>query len=117
MLAEIHTLKQKIENSDAEIKLNKRLLERTNQPHNYILADIERAEKELDFANRKINQLDQNLKRSKHENEQLKVQKARINEDLQRLMAKRGEIESLQTALMGVIRHSSNKKIDIDELK
>ena len=32
-------------------------------------------------------------------------------------MAKRGDIESLQTALMGVIRHSSNRKIDIDELR
>ena len=117
MIGEIQALKQKLESADAEIKLNKRLIERTNQPHNYILADIERAEKELDFANRKINQLDQQVKRVKHENEQLKLQKARINDDLQRLLAKRGEIESLQTALMGVIRHSSNRKIDIEELK
>ena len=117
MLQEIHQLKQKLESTEAEVKLHKRLTERTNQPHNYILADIERAEKELEFANRKINQLDQNLKRSKHENEQLKAQKSRINDDLQRLLSKRGEIESLQTALMGVIRHSSNKKIDVDELR
>ena len=117
MLQEIHQLKQKLESSEAEVKLHKRLVERSNQPHNYILADIERAEKELDFANRKIQQLDQQLKRSKQECEQLKTQKARINDDLQRLLAKRGEIESLQTALMGVIRHSSNRKIDIDELR
>mmetsp|Transcript_15161 Transcript_15161/g.20578 ORF Transcript_15161/g.20578 Transcript_15161/m.20578 type:complete len:123 (+) Transcript_15161:2085-2453(+) len=117
MLEEIHQLKQKLESSEAEVKLHKRLVERSNQPHNYILADIERAEKELDFANRKIQQLDQQLKRSKQECEQLKTQKARINDDLQCLLAKRGEIESLQTALMGVIRHSSNRKIDIDELR
>ena len=82
MLQEIQQLKQKLESSEAETKLHKRLIERTNQPHNYILKDIERAEKELEFANRMITQLDRQLKRSKHENEQLKVQKARINEDL-----------------------------------
>lgn len=67
MLVEIQSLKQKLENSDAEIKLHKRLIERSNQPNNYILKDIENAEKELDFSNRKITQLDQQLKRSKHE--------------------------------------------------
>ena len=116
-MQEISQLKQKLESTEAEVKLHKRLIERSNQPHNYILADIERAEKELEFANRKINQLDQSLKRCKHENEKLKAQKAHINDDLQRLLAKRSEIESLQTALMGVIRHSSNRKIDIDELR
>lgn len=54
MLEEMQKLKQKIESAEAETKLHKRLVERSNQPHNYILADIERAEKELDFANRKI---------------------------------------------------------------
>lgn len=117
MLAEIQKLEQKVENTEAEVKLQKRLLERTNQPQNFILKDIERAEKESEFANRKINQLEAQLKRSKNENEQLKLQKARINDDLQRLMAKRGEIEQLQTALMGIIRHSSNRKVDIDELR
>ena len=32
-------------------------------------------------------------------------------------MAKRGDIEHLQTALMGVIRHSGNRKIDVEELR
>ena len=69
MMKELQQIKQKLESSEAEVKLHKRLIERTNQPHNYILADIERAEKELEFSNRKITQLDQTLKRSKHENE------------------------------------------------
>ena len=55
LMQEIADLKQKVEDQDAEIKLNKRLLERTNQPQSYMMADIERAEKELEFANRKIN--------------------------------------------------------------
>ena len=33
------------------------------------------------------------------------------------MLAKRGDIEALQTALMGVIRHSSNRKIDVEELR
>ena len=47
MLQEIHQLKQKLESSEAEVKLHKRLVERSNQPHNYILADIERRALEL----------------------------------------------------------------------
>jgi progesterone-induced-blocking factor 1 len=116
-MQEISDLKQKIEDQEAEIKLNKRLLDRTNQPQSYMVADIERAEKELDFANRKIKQLDGTIKKLKHENESLKLSKGKINDDLQRLLAKRQDIESLQTALLGIIRHSSSKKIDVDDLR
>jgi hypothetical protein len=37
-----------------------------------MIADIERAEKELDFATRKIKQIDEINKKLKNENEQLK---------------------------------------------
>ena len=43
-------IKEKAENSEAETKLHKRLLERTNQPQSYLLADVERSEKELEHA-------------------------------------------------------------------
>lgn len=82
-----------------------------------MIADIERAEKELDFANRKIKQLDDVCKKLKMENEQLKNSKKGLAEDLQKLMAKRQDIENLQTTLMGIMQHSSNKKIDVDDLK
>ena len=81
-MQEIADLKQKVEDQDAEIKLNKRLLERTNQPQSYMMADIERAEKELEFANRKIKQLDASIKKLKHENESLRLSKSKINDDL-----------------------------------
>ena len=32
-------------------------------------------------------------------------------------MARRQDIENLQTTLIGVIQNSTNKKIDVDELK
>ena len=101
--AEILSLKDKVENQEADVKLHKRLLERTNQPQAHMLADIERTEKELDFANRKIKQLDEQLKKVKHDNEQLRLSKSRLNEDLQRLLARRQDIENLQTTLIGVI--------------
>lgn len=54
-----------------------------------MVADIERAEKELDFANRKIKQLDDVAKKLKVENEQLKNAKKGLADDLQRLVNKR----------------------------
>jgi len=47
-----------------------------------MLADIERTEKELDFANRKIKQVEDVLKKTRHENEQLKLSKKGLNDDL-----------------------------------
>ena len=110
-------MKEKVENSVSEVALHKRLLERTNQPQSYMLADIERAEKELDFANRKIKQLEEAGRKVHNENEQLRLQKKALNDDLQKLLARRQDIENLQNTLTGIIRNSSNRKIDIDELK
>lgn len=54
---------------EADVKLQQRLVQRTNQPQSYMVADIERAEKELEFANRKIKQLDEVVKKLRVENE------------------------------------------------
>jgi len=99
------------------VKLQRRLIDKTNQPHSYILADIEKAEKELNFAQKKIKQLEDQLRKYKTENDQLKLQKKGLNDDLQKLLARRQDIENLQTTLSGIIMHSSSKKIDVDELK
>lgn len=109
--------KQTIENLEADVKLHQKLTQRTNQPQSYMIADIERAEKELDFANRKIKQLDDVCKKFKHENESLKQSKRGLADDLQKLMAKRQDIENLQSTLMGIMQHSTSKKIDVDDLK
>lgn len=80
--AEIMELKNKIENYDAEAKLHKRLLDRTNQPQSYMLQDIERAERELEHANRKIKQTEEAMKKLKAENEALRNSKKNLNDDL-----------------------------------
>jgi hypothetical protein len=40
-----------------------------------------------------------------------------MQEDLQKLLSKRQEIENLQATLQSVIMQSGNKKIDVDDLK
>ena len=92
-------------------------MDRTNQPQSYMVSALEKAEKDHDFAQRKIKQLDATIKKLKQENESLRLSKSKINDDLQRLLSKRQDIESLQTALLGIIRHSSSKKIDVDDLR
>ena len=82
-----------------------------------MVSALEKAEKDHDFAQRKIKQLDATIKKLKQENESLRLSKSKINDDLQRLLSKRQDIESLQTALLGIIRHSSSKKIDVDDLR
>ena len=108
---------RQIEDLESKVKLSERLLTKSNQPQSYMIADIERAEKELDFANRKIKQLDDVCKKLKHDNETLKMAKKGLADDLQKLSSKRQDIENLQTTLMGIIQHSSSKKIDVDDLK
>lgn len=114
---ELHQSKKTIENLEADLKLHSRLKDRVSQDKSYIIADIERAEKELEFANRKIKQLDDVAKKLKVENEQLKNAKKGLADDLQKLMNKRQDIENLQATLMGIMQHAGNKKIDVSDLK
>jgi len=86
---ELSTYKATVDNLQADVKLQQRLVHRTNQPHSYMIADIEKAEKELDFANRKIKQLEDVNRKLKNDNDQLKLAKRGIAEDLSKLMAKR----------------------------
>lgn len=51
---ELRELKEKLEISEGNVKLQKRIQERANQPNSYLIKDIEKAEKELHHANKKI---------------------------------------------------------------
>lgn len=53
----------------------------------------------------------------RHENDQLKLSKKGLSDDLSKLLARRSDIENLQATLQGIIQHSTAKKIDVDELK
>lgn len=92
-------------------------MHKVNQPNSYMIADIEKAEKELDFAQRKIKQLEEALRKVRHENDQLKLAKRGLSEDLQRLNGRKQEIDNLHNVLIGIINHSTSRKIDVDDLK
>lgn len=51
------------------------MLERASQPHSYIMADVERAERELAVSNKRVKALEEELKKSKKEIESLAIQK------------------------------------------
>ena len=68
---------------------------------------MERAEKELDYANRTVKKLQEDLKKAKQEIEQLRLSKKGLNDDLQKLLARRQDIENLQTTLIGLIQNST----------
>jgi septal ring factor EnvC (AmiA/AmiB activator) len=57
------------------VKLQKKLLERSSQPHQYIMADVERAERELLVSKKQIKALEEELKRARKDIESLSIQK------------------------------------------
>ena len=72
-LAEIRELKEKTDAMEGHAKLQKRLLDKTNQPYSYMIKDVEKAEKELFNAQKKIKQQEELLMKIKKENEGLKI--------------------------------------------
>ena len=63
MQQEIKQLKEKLENQESEVKFSKRMIEKTNQPYSYMIQDVERAEKELLSALKKIKVQEEEIKR------------------------------------------------------
>lgn len=61
------TMKEKVESSEADQRLQKRLVERAGQPQSYLLTEVERAERELEMTHRKIKAQDEQLKRLRSE--------------------------------------------------
>lgn len=66
-------MKEKLESQEGETRLQRKMLDRANQPHAYIMADVERAERELQVANKKIKAQEEDLKRAKKEIDALSI--------------------------------------------
>ena len=47
------------------------MIDKTNQPYQYIMQDVEKAERELQFAQKKIKKLEDDIKRITKDNEAL----------------------------------------------
>ncbi len=73
LLQQVKELKLQLENQEGEVKFHKRLMEKSGQPVSYMMADMERSEKELNFAQKKIKKLEDEIRRLLKENEQLVI--------------------------------------------
>ena len=92
-------------------------MDKTNQPYSYMMQDIEKGEKELNYAQKKARQLNDDNKRLKDENDSLKIACKGLKEDLNNLNSKKKEIDNLQSTLLAVVRDSSSKKVSVDYIR
>jgi len=65
-----------------------------------MMKDIEKAEKELFMAQKKMQQQEETIHKLKKEVEAVRIQKKGLDSDLQQLIARREDIEQLQTTLV-----------------
>lgn len=84
---ELKALREKLDGQETETRLQKKLLERANQPHSYIMADVERAERELAAAMKRIKALEEELKKAKKDQESLAI----VSKDLSHYHLSRSE--------------------------
>ena len=108
---------QEIEKQAEEIKMYKRLNEKTSQPYSYLATGIEKAEKELYLAEKENKNKDQIIQNFKKEIEVLRNSKKQLEQDLNKILSKRQNIETLQATLHKLLQMSPTEKIDVQTLK
>ncbi len=69
---ELKASKEQMEQQAEEIRMYKRLSEKTTQPHSYLITNIEKAEKELYLAGKELKDRDQVIQNLKKEIEMLR---------------------------------------------
>lgn len=114
---ELKDIKNQMKNMVDEGKMYRKLADKANQPYSYLMADIEKGEKDLNMAFKRLSTKDEEIAALKEENKALKIAVNNLQDDLRKLMNKRKELDSLQTTLMDIIKGSSTKKISVDLLK
>jgi chromosome segregation ATPase len=114
---ELQDLKNQMRNMGDESKMYRKLADKANQPYSYLMADIEKGEKDLNLAFKKLRSKEEEIKQLKDENKSLKMAVNSLQEELSKLMNKRRELDNLQSTLMNIIKGSTTKKISIDFLK
>ena len=114
---EVKDLKNQMKNMVDEGKMYRKLADKANQPYSYLMADIEKGEKDLNMAFKRLGTKEEEIAALKEENKALKMAVNKLQEDLSKLMNKRKELDNLQTTLMDIIKGSSTKKISVDVLK
>lgn len=104
-------------NMTDDSKMYRKLADKANQPYSYLMADIEKGEKDLNQAFKRLRTKEDEIKHYKEENKALKMAVNSLQEDLNKLMNKRKQLDNLQSTLMNIIKGSTTKKISVDFLK
>lgn len=114
---ELQDLKNQMKNMGDDSKMYRKLADKANQPYSYLMADIEKGEKDLNAAFKRLRSKEEEIKQLKDENKSLKMAVNSLQEELHKLTNKRRELDNLQSTLMNIIKGSTTKKISIDFLK
>ncbi|CAD8069072.1 unnamed protein product [Paramecium sonneborni] len=97
-----------IERLQEETKLQRDVLDKTHQPHSYLVAHIEEKDREILKYKSLLKKLDQDYMILKAENEDIANRFMRAEEDLQRLRIKRQNLQNIQNILIGIATGSQN---------
>lgn len=114
---EIKEYKTRLNNMGDDSKMYKRLSEKASQPYSYLMADIEKGEKDLNMAFKRLRAKEDEITSLKEENKALKIAVNNLQDDLNKLMNKRKQLDNLQSTLMGIVKGSTTKKISVDFLR
>lgn len=83
-------MKEKYDNLLEDVKMHKRLLDKANNSsYSYLMADLEKGEKDLAGANKKIRKFSDESKKMEKENSNLKITVRGLQDDLRKLLNKR----------------------------
>lgn len=114
---EIKDLKTKMNNMTDDSKMYRRLADKANQPYSYLMADIEKGEKDLNSAFKRLRTKEDEINSLREENKALKIAVNKLQDDLSKLLNKRKQLDNLQSTLMSIVKGSSTKKISVDYLR
>jgi progesterone-induced-blocking factor 1 len=114
---EVKDLKNKMRNMTDDSQMYRKLADKANQPYSYLMADIEKGEKDLNMAFKRLRTKEDEINELKEENKALKIAVNTLQEDLYKLTNKRKQLDNLQSTLMGIVKGSTTKKISVDFLK
>ncbi|CAD8109310.1 unnamed protein product [Paramecium primaurelia] len=97
-----------IERLQEETKLQRDVLDKTHQPHSYLVAHIEEKDREILKYKSLLKKIDQDYQILKAENDDIANRFMRAEEDLQRLRIKRQNLQNIQNILIGIATGSQN---------
>lgn len=101
---EVQFFKDRSAELDTELDSAKAALGFVAQPHNYLITNLQTKDAELLTANKKVTQLTRSLEEKTGELQRLTVLKTHLENDLQRLLAGKTQLDEMKDALLKATR-------------